>query len=236
LSDQQTTQTTITVQRRILDTNDQLADAIRRRLTSAGTFVVNLISSPGAGKTTLIEKTAELLDGNDRPLRWAVVEGDIATEQDADRVRKHGVPAVQINTHGDCHLDARMLTGALEALDRETQVAKLDLLVVENVGNLVCPVEFDLGEDAKVVVASVAEGDDKPSKYPSTFGRAAAMVVNKIDLLPYVDCNLDRMVSDARGMNPALAVIPVSCRTGEGLESWIEWLRAGVASKRAAAL
>ena len=117
-------------------------------------------------------------------------------------------------------------------MSEQTRVDALDLLIIENVGNLVCPVEFDLGEDAKVVVASVAEGDDKPSKYPSTFGRAAAMVVNKIDLLPYVDCDLDRMVADARGMNPGLAVLPVSCRTGEGLDAWVEWLLAGVAAKR----
>jgi hydrogenase nickel incorporation protein HypB len=232
LDDQQSTRSTLSVQRRILDTNDQMAETIRRRLASSGTFVVNLISSPGAGKTTLIEKTAGLLAGNGRPLRWAVIEGDIATEQDADRVRGQGVPAVQINTHGDCHLDARMLTGALEKLGEQTSMRDLELLVVENVGNLVCPIEFDLGEDAKVVVASVAEGDDKPSKYPSTFGRAAAMVVNKIDLLPYVDCSLDRMVGDALAMNPTLAVIPVSCRTGEGLQAWVDWLRAGVAAKR----
>jgi hydrogenase nickel incorporation protein HypB len=128
-----------------------------------------------------------------------------------------------------------MLTAALDRLDQQTAVGDLELLVVENVGNLVCPVEFDLGEDAKVVVASVAEGDDKPSKYPSTFGRAAAMVVNKIDLLPYVDFNLDRMVGDARAMNPALVVIPVSCRTGEGLDAWVDWLRARVAEKRGGA-
>jgi hydrogenase nickel incorporation protein HypB len=232
LEDQQSNRSTLSVQRRILDTNDQMAESLRARLSSVGTFVVNLISSPGAGKTTLIEKTAGLLAGDARPLRWAVIEGDIATEQDADRVRRHGVSAVQINTHGDCHLDARMVTTALDKLAEQTVVRELELLVVENVGNLVCPVEFDLGEDAKVVVASVAEGDDKPSKYPSTFGRAAAMVVNKVDLLPYVDCDLDRMIGDARAMNPTLAVMPVSCRTGEGLEVWVEWLRAGVVAKR----
>ena len=225
---------TIAVQQRILDTNDRLAATVRARLGLSGTFVANLISSPGAGKTTLIERTAARLAAHPARPRWAVIEGDIATEQDAERVRRHGVPAVQINTHGDCHLDARMITAALASLEAQVPVADLDLLVVENVGNLVCPVEFDLGEDAKVVVASVAEGDDKPSKYPATFGRAAAMVVNKIDLLPYVDCDLGRLIGDARGLNPDLTVLPVSCRTGEGLDAWVDWLLAGVAAKRSA--
>lgn len=219
----------IQIEQRILATNDEQAAALRARFKAAGTFVVNLISSPGAGKTSLLERTAAALRALPKPPTFAVIEGDIATEQDAERVRKHGIPAVQINTHGDCHLDARMVAGAIDRLSGLTELGKLDLLIVENVGNLVCPTEFDLGEDAKVVVASVAEGADKPSKYPATFLNAKAMVVNKIDLLPYVDCDLDRLIGDARAINPGLAVFPVSCRTGEGIDSWIEWLIAGYA-------
>ena len=222
----------ISIEKRILATNDQLAAKLRERFRASGTFVLNLISSPGAGKTSLLERTAAALRELPHPPSFAVVEGDIATEQDADRIRKHGVPAVQITTHGDCHLDARMVTGALDRLSEQVDLAKLDLLIVENVGNLVCPTEFDLGEDAKVVIASVAEGADKPSKYPATFINAKAMVVNKVDLLPYVDCDLDRLVADARAINPKLDVLPLSCRTGEGIDAWVEWLLAGVASRR----
>jgi len=217
----------IPVERRILAANEDLAARNRERLRAAGCFVVNLISSPGAGKTSLIERTADALRAKPAPVSFAVIEGDIATEQDAARVRARGVAAVQINTRGDCHLDARMVSGALDRLAEQTDLSKLDLLIIENVGNLVCPTEFDLGEDAKVVVASVPEGDDKPSKYPATFLRASAMVVNKIDLLPYVDCDLDRLIGDARAVNGRLAVFPLSCRTGEGLEAWIDWLLAG---------
>lgn len=216
--------TEIPIQRRILATNEALAARVRERLGRC--FVVNLISSPGAGKTSLLERTAEALRSEADPPSFAVIEGDIATEQDAERVRAHGVPAVQINTRGDCHLEARMVLGALDRLAEQTDLAKLELLIVENVGNLVCPTEFDLGEDAKVVVASVPEGHDKPSKYPATFHRATAMVVNKIDLLPYVDCNLDRLIGDAKAINPDLAVFPLSCRTGEGVSAWVDWLLA----------
>ncbi len=217
----------IPIQQRILATNEALAARTRERLRGSGCFVVNLISSPGAGKTSLLERTADALAGLPEPVSLAVIEGDIATDQDAARVRGRGVPAVQINTRGDCHLDARMVADALDRLAEQTSLDRLDLLIIENVGNLVCPTEFDLGEDAKVVVASVPEGHDKPSKYPATFLRASAMVVNKVDLLPYVDCDLGRLIGDARAINPGLAVFPLSCRTGEGLAPWIEWLLAG---------
>jgi hydrogenase nickel incorporation protein HypB len=222
----------IPVEQRILTANDRLAERNRERLRASSCFVVNLISSPGAGKTSLLERTADALLARPEPVRLAVIEGDIATEQDAARVRARGVPAVQINTRGDCHLDARMVSDALDRLAKQTDLAKLDLLIIENVGNLVCPTEFDLGEDAKVVVASVPEGHDKPSKYPATFLRASAMVVNKIDLLPYVDCDLGRLVGDARAINGSLAVFPLSCRTGEGLDAWIDWLLDGVRRSR----
>ncbi len=225
----------IPVQQRILAANEELAARNRARLRASGCFVVNLISSPGAGKTSLLERTADALRARPEAVSFAVIEGDIATEQDAARVRARGVPAVQINTRGDCHLDARMVAKALDDLTAQVDLAALDLLIIENVGNLVCPTEFDLGEDAKVVVASVPEGHDKPSKYPATFLRASAMVVNKIDLLPYVDCDLERLVGDARAINGGLAVLPLSCRTGEGLGAWIDWLLAGARRARAAA-
>ena len=214
----------IPIGQRILSANEVVAERNRERLRACGCFVVNLISSPGAGKTSLLERTADALHAGGEGVSFAVIEGDIATELDADRMRRRGVSAVQINTRGDCHLDARMVAEALDRLAEQTDLARLDLLLIENVGNLVCPTEFDLGEDAKVVVASVAEGDDKPAKYPATFVRASAMVVNKIDLLPYVECDLERLVGDARAINPDLAVFPLSCRTGEGLHAWIEWL------------
>lgn len=221
----------ISIQQRILATNEALAARIRDRLRASGCFVVNLISSPGAGKTSLLECTADILLALPEPLPFAVIEGDIATEQDADRVRRRGIPAVQVITKGDCHLDARMVAEALDRLAEQTDLARLKLLIIENVGNLVCPTEFDLGEDAKVVVSSVPEGDDKPSKYPATFLNARAMVVNKIDLLPYVDCDINRLIGDAKAINGDLAVFALSCRTGEGLGAWIDWLLAG-ASRR----
>jgi hydrogenase nickel incorporation protein HypB len=216
----------ISVEKRILATNDELAQANRKRFREADCRVLNLISSPGAGKTGLLERTVEALRWRDPPIPFAVIEGDIATEQDAARIRSRGAPAVQINTHGDCHLDARMVAEALDRLSRQLRLEDLDLIFIENVGNLVCPAEFDLGEDAKVVILSVAEGDDKPSKYPGIFGRAAALVVNKVDLLPYVDCNVQRLVADAREINPDLVVFEVSCRTGDGIGAWVEWLAA----------
>ncbi len=224
--------TEISVGRRILETNEAHAARIRERLR--GVFVVNLISSPGAGKTSLLERTAALLRTRSPELSFAVIEGDIATDQDAERIRRQGVAAVQINTHGDCHLEARMVASALDQLAQLVDLSRLDLLLVENVGNLVCPTDFDLGETAKVVVASVPEGHDKPSKYPATFHAARALVVNKIDLLPYVDCDLDRLVGDARAINPKLVVFPLSCRTGEGVDAWVGWLLEGVREARKA--
>jgi hydrogenase nickel incorporation protein HypB len=206
----------------ILEANEVIAAQNRAFFTEQGVYVVNLMGSPGAGKTTLLERTAEGLTGG---RRMAVIEGDIATSRDAERIAAHAIPAVQINTWGACHLDGNMVRGGLKELDLEG----IDLLVVENVGNLVCPAEFNIGEDAKVMISSVAEGDDKPLKYPLMFQVSSVLLLNKIDLLPHVAFNLERFRADALKVNPRLEIMPISCNTGEGLESWLRWLgeRAG---------
>ena len=205
------------VSRPILEANQRLAQENRRRFQEAGVKVLNLISSPGAGKTSVLEQT--LARTRDR-LQVAVVEGDIQTTEDAQRVAACGVKAVQIETRGACHLDGAMLARTLEAFD----LPSLDLLIVENVGNLVCPVEFDLGEDMKVAVLSVTEGDDKPAKYPQLFQEAGVLLVNKIDLLPHVDCDIERIHQTSRRLNPDQVIFDISCRTGQGLEQWVDWL------------
>ena len=203
----------------ILAVNDQQALANRELFDRHGVFVVNLISSPGAGKTSLLERTVA---GLREELRLAVIEGDIATTRDADRVNRAGALAVQINTNGGCHLDSQMVARVLPGFD----LARLDLLFIENVGNLVCPAEFALGEHARAVILSVTEGDDKPLKYPAVFQRADVVLVNKIDLLPYTDCDLEKIHQECRTLNPRVALFDLSCRTGEGLMAWHEWLRA----------
>ncbi len=211
----------IEVGRNILEANQALADQFRRRFAAQGIKVLNLISSPGSGKTSVLEQTLKRLDGR---LNCAVIEGDIQTDEDARRVAACGVPAVQIQTQGACHLDGPMIGEALEALD----LNGLELLIIENVGNLVCPVDFDLGEDMKVAVLSVTEGDDKPSKYPALFRAAGVLLVNKIDLLPYIDCDLERIHATCRVLNPQQKVFDISCRTGEGLKDWVTWLESWV--------
>ncbi|MHB0886133.1 MAG: hydrogenase nickel incorporation protein HypB [Bacillota bacterium] len=209
----------------VLKANDQIAADNRRLLARGRTLVVNLMSSPGSGKTTLLERTiAEL--GEACPV--AVVEGDLFTTRDADRIERLGVPVVQINTEGGCHLDAQMVRAALEDLPWEGR----DILFIENVGNLVCPAAWDLGEDLRVAMVSVSEGDDKPAKYPRMFREAAAVVVNKVDLLSMTDFSLDRLEKDLRLLNPAAPVFHLSARTGEGLAAWVAWLRGRVAAKR----
>lgn len=208
----------IQVVENILNANDRLAEENFARIEAAGVFSINIIASPGAGKTSLIEKTLPLLKGK---LRVAAVDGDIATSIDADRAAAAGAGAsIQVNTGGDCHLDAVMLRGALDQLD----LTKFDLLIVENVGNLVCPANFKLGTHKTVLVASVPEGDDKPYKYPGTYRGVDALVVNKIDLLPYVDFRMDYFTQGVQVLNPNVTTFPLSCRTGEGLEAWADWL------------
>ncbi|MFN8177580.1 MAG: hydrogenase nickel incorporation protein HypB [bacterium] len=215
----------ITVERKVLEKNDELARENRENLKSRGIFTVNLVSSPGAGKTCLIERTLERLAGS---LRVQVVEGDIQTDLDAQRVARYGVPVVQIVTHGACHLEARLVQDALARLP----LAEAQVLIIENVGNLVCPAGFDLGEDLKVVLLSVTEGDDKPLKYPAMFRNASVLLINKVDLLPYVPCNLGRMEEHARSVNPDLTIFEVSCTSGSGLDAWCDWLRGRVAPAR----
>jgi hydrogenase nickel incorporation protein HypB len=208
----------IAIVENILSANDRLAEENRARLDAAGVFSINLMASPGAGKTSLIEQTLPQLKDK---LRIAVVDGDIATSLDADRARAAGAQAsVQVNTGGDCHLDAVMLRGALEQLD----LPQFDLLVVENVGNLVCPAEFRLGTHKSILIASIPEGDDKPYKYPGMYRGVDALIINKIDLLPYVPFRMDFFRRGVEALNPGVITFPVSCRTGEGLDDWIDWL------------
>ena len=208
----------ISVVKNILEANQRIAEENRKRFSEGKLLVVNLMSSPGAGKTTMLEKTIRAL--NDE-FRIGVVEGDIQSTYDAERISRTGAPAVQINTGGACHLDSNMVQEALKSLELD----KLNLLFIENVGNLVCPAEFNLGEDFKAMILSVAEGDDKPLKYPLMFHESKVLLINKIDLLPFCECNPDLIEERARKINPGLTIFRLSCRTGEGLESWTGWLR-----------
>ena len=205
----------------ILSANDRLAEENRTRLDNTSVYAINLMASPGAGKTSLIEHTIKRLTGK---LRLVVVDGDIATSIDADRAVAAGAEAVQINTGGQCHLDAVMLQGALNQLE----LAKYDLLLVENVGNLICPAAFKLGTHQNVLIASIPEGDDKPYKYPPMYRGVDALVINKIDLLPYIDFDMQYFQRGVEVLNPGLVTFPISCRTGEGLEAWLTWLEARV--------
>ena len=207
----------IPVVEKILSANDQLAQNNRSRFEEAGIFAVNLMASPGAGKTSLIEHTVQALAPN---FRLAAIDGDIATSIDADRAAAAGATAVQINTGGECHLDAVMLEGALNQLD----LKQLDLLLVENVGNLVCPANFKLGTHKNILIASIPEGDDKPYKYPGMYQDVDALVINKIDLLPYIPFDMDYFRKGVQILNPDLVTFPISCITKEGLDEWIEWL------------
>jgi hydrogenase nickel incorporation protein HypB len=208
----------ITVVENILNANDRLAQENYSRLETAGVFSINILASPGAGKTSLIEKTLPLLK---EKLRVAAIDGDIATSIDSDRAAAAGaLAAIQINTGGDCHLDAVMLHGALDQLD----LTQYDLLIVENVGNLVCPANFKLGTHKTVLVASVPEGDDKPYKYPGTYRGVDVLVVNKIDLLPYVNFRMDHFERGVQVLNPGVTTFHTSCTTGEGLDAWADWL------------
>ncbi len=207
----------ITVVKNILEANERIAEENRKLFQEKHVTVINLMSSPGAGKTSLLERTIDTLGNR---IRIGVVEGDIESTQDAERISKKGVQVVQINTGGACHLDGNMVRDALPAFD----LSKLDLLMVENVGNLVCPAEFNMGEDHKVMILSVAEGDDKPAKYPLMFHESSVLLINKVDLLPYVDCSVERIKEVSLGIHPKLEVFEISCKTGEGIDRWSEWL------------
>ncbi len=216
----------VAIEQDILSQNDQYAAGNREHLAERGVFAINLVSSPGAGKTTLLVRTIEALR---EAVPVTVIEGDQQTAMDADRIRATGAPAIQVNTGKGCHLDASMVGRALERL----APAEGSLLMIENVGNLVCPATFDLGEACKVVVLSVTEGEDKPLKYPDMFSAAKLMLLNKVDLLPYVSFDVQRCVEFVRRVNPDIAILPVSATTGEGMDAWLEWLAAGVRAARA---
>lgn len=218
----------VTVKRSALAANEERASALRERFAASKTLVVNLISSPGSGKTTLLEATVRGLEGE---LKCAVLEGDVATENDADRIRALGVPAHQILTGGGCHLDARQVESGLD----EGRFPEVDILFIENVGNLICPTTYDLGEDFKVVVLSVTEGDDKPVKYPAIFSRAEVAVISKSDLLPYVPFKLDTVQSQISSLNPDGTILALASLTGEGVDAWLDLLRDRLAIKRRAA-
>lgn len=211
----------------ILDKNDKLAAENNALLSRYGIFVLNLLGSPGSGKTSLLELTIAALRDD---IRLAVIEGDLFTAKDADRISRQGVPVVQINTHGGCHLDASMVRTALDELD----LTALDMIIIENVGNLVCPAEFNIGEDAKATVLSITEGEDKPLKYPLVFKQAGVVVLNKIDLLPYTSFDMAAATEDIVSLNPHVVLVNASCRSGEGLEDWYRWLKRQLAGKKAA--
>lgn len=202
---------------RILEANDRIAEENRKRFKEAGVYVVNLMGAPGAGKTTLLERTISALKPH---LKIGVIEGDIVGSDDAERISALDVPVVQINTGGACHLDANMVSEVLS----ELPLKDLDLLIIENVGNLVCPAEFMVGEDMKIMVLSVAEGHDKPLKYPLMFRESSALVLNKIDLLPYMNTDMNKVRNDSLALNPKLKIFEVSCSTGAGIEAWAQWL------------
>ena len=210
----------VKIERDILARNNDYADANRRQLAGQGIFALNLVSSPGSGKTTLLVKTIAALNG---ALPLAVIEGDQQTENDAARIRAAGAPALQINTGKGCHLDAQMVGIAMQRLNLQDD----SLLLVENVGNLVCPASFDLGEAHKVVILSVTEGEDKPLKYPDMFRAANLMLLNKCDLLPYLEFDAELAISYARRINPELQVIRISATSGEGMSAWLDWIGAG---------
>jgi hydrogenase nickel incorporation protein HypB len=207
----------IQVVKNILDANDRIAMENRTLFDEKRIYTINLMSSPGAGKTTLLEKTITALKGK---FAIGVIEGDIQDTYDADRIAKLGIPVVQINTGGACHIDGNMIRETLPTFDLD----KLDLLITENVGNLVCPAEFKIGENVKVMLLSTPEGADKPSKYPLMFQESSVLLINKTDLLPYVDFDLPKARRDALALNGKLKIIEVSCKTGEGLEVWYQWL------------
>lgn len=207
----------IPIVEKILSTNDQLAEENARRFDDLGVTVVNIMAAPGGGKTCLILRTIEALRSQ---RRIGVIEGDVASQVDSQRIAAAEVPVVQINTGGQCHLDANMIRGALDRLPLE----EIDLLLIENVGNLICPVGFKLGEHRRIVITSLPEGDDKPYKYPAIFHAVDAVVINKLDLLPHLDFDLPAFRELVRALNPSAALFEVSCKTGQGIEGWAAWL------------
>lgn len=206
----------------LLHANQAGADHNREHFDEWGITCLNLMSSPGAGKTVLLERTLEKLT---HEVKIAVIEGDMTTELDAERLRRYDVPVIAINTGRSCHLDSKMVAGGIHRLAHEYNPADFELVLVENVGNLVCPAEFEVGEHAKVALLSVAEGEDKPLKYPVMFQEADCLLITKMDLAPYLEIDLERMINNVRQMNSTVKIIPISAKTGEGLEDWYDWVR-----------
>jgi len=217
----------ISVVKNILEANDRIAQQNRTLFDEHNLTVMNLMSSPGAGKTSLLERTIQALKED---ISLGVIEGDIQSSQDAERIARMDIPVVQINTGGACHLDGNMIRDTFS----ELRLADLDLLVVENVGNLVCPAEFKVGEDFKAMILSVTEGDDKPAKYPLMFHESSVLLINKIDLLPYVDCTVEKIREEALKINPHMTIFEISCKTGEGLDAWHDWLKQEVRTRKKA--
>lgn len=216
----------VTIEKKVLSENDKIAASLREQFKQKGIFAINLVSSPGSGKTSLLEKTISKLQAD---YKIALVAGDVQTENDANRLIKAGGEMVRpIVTGGACHLDANMVNNVISNFDLDN----IDLFVIENVGNLVCPSSYDLGEDMKVVLISTTEGDDKPLKYPGMFRRSSVMVVNKTDLLGFSDFELSKVKENARQINGQLTVFETSCKTGEGVDKWLEWLKQQIAAKR----
>jgi len=215
----------ITVGEDILGANEEKARANRKRLDTHGVLTINIMSSPGAGKTSLILRTINQMK---EKVKIAVIEGDVASSVDAEKVSEKGIPVVQINTRGGCHLDANMVAGALNNLPLEDT----ELLLIENVGNLICPNEFALGEHRRVMISSMPEGDDKPLKYPAMFADTDAVLLNKIDLKPHLDYDIDAFKKLVTGLNPDANIFPISCKTGEGMEAWFSWLESEVKNKK----
>ena len=218
----------VTIEKKVLNENDRIAQRLRESLTGNGTLALNFIGSPGAGKTAFLEETLKRLPAHTRA---AVVTGDLQTENDAIRLRRYGFPVRQITTVGACHLDARMVENHVSDWLEEG----LEILFIENVGNLVCPTSYDLGEDAKVVILSCAEGEDKPLKYPGIFRKSELMILNKIDLLPYVPFQPEQALNNARSIHPDIDIIETSCLTGAGFDQWMGWLERRAAQKKASA-
>lgn len=215
----------ITVGEDILGANEEKARANKKRLHSHGVLTVDIMSSPGAGKTSLILSTIKSVK---EKVRIAVIEGDVASSVDADKINEMGIPVVQINTAGGCHLDANMVESALNGLPLENT----DLLLIENVGNLICPNAFTLGEDKRVMISSMPEGDDKPYKYPAMFADSDVVLLNKIDLQPHLDFNVEDFKKTVTGLNPDVIFFPISCKTGQGMDAWLDWLESAVKGKK----
>jgi len=211
----------VEVNRSLLEANQEIAHGNRQHIERLGAKAINIISSPGAGKTTLLEATADALS---KEINFAVIEGDIETEKDADRIRARGIPAVQLTTGGECHLDASLVHKGIHQLEHVISEGGLDLLFIENVGNLVCPAAFDLGEHKRVVMVSVPEGSDKPAKYPRAFIGSDLFIISKTDLLPYFDFSVEEASKEARRLNPDMEIITLSAVTGQGMDHWVEYL------------